>query len=101
MDFRANKTLTGGLSLQTLETYRFFIENADIQFDGKNFELYFEESSFDCFIERLTESGAELGHPVKKHLWGQRAVRFYGPDRNIIEVGRSLLQYAAGFWTEA
>lgn len=47
MDFGANKTLTGGLALQTVETYKAFIGTNDISFGGNNFELYFEEDDFD------------------------------------------------------
>ena len=43
MDFGANKTLTGGLALQTLETYQEFIGTNDVSFGGNNFEIYFEE----------------------------------------------------------
>lgn len=39
MDFGANKTLTGGLALQTLETYKEFIGTSDIYFGGNNFEI--------------------------------------------------------------
>lgn len=89
-DFGANKTLSGGLSLQTAETYREFIENDYITFGGNNFEIYFEEDDFDLFLERLENCGIEYVHPVKEHSWGQRAVRFYDPDRHIIEVGENL-----------
>ena len=53
MDFGANKTLTGGLALQTSETYKEFIGTSDISFGGKNFEVYFEEDDFDKFADRL------------------------------------------------
>lgn len=89
-DFGANKTLTGGLSLQTAETYREFIENDNITFGGNSFEIYFEEDDFDRFLERLENCGIEYVHPVKEHSWGQRAVRFYDPDKHIIEVGENL-----------
>lgn len=89
-DFGANKTLTGGLSLQTAETYREFIETDNITFGGNSFEIYFEEDDFDRFLERLENCDIEYVHPVKEHSWGQRAVRFYDPDRHIIEVGENL-----------
>lgn len=89
-DFGANKTLTGGLSLQTAETYREFIENENITFGGNSFEIYFEEDDFDLFLERLENCGIEYVHPVKEHSWGQRAVRFYDPDKHIIEVGENI-----------
>lgn len=90
MDFGANKTLTGGLCLQTLETYRQFIGNDDISFGGKNFEIYFEEDDFDKFAERLKSCNVEYVHPVIEHSWGQRVVRFFDPDKHIIEVGENM-----------
>ena len=59
MDFGANKTLTGGLALQTLETWQEFIGTDNIVFGNNNFELYFEEVDFDAFIERLKEYDVE------------------------------------------
>ena len=90
MDFGANKTLTGGLALQTAETYRQFIGTDSISFGGNDFELYFEEKDFDKFADKLKEYGVEYVHPVMEHSWGQRVVRFYDPDRHIIEVGEAM-----------
>lgn len=90
MDFGANKTLTGGLALQTAETYKAFIDKRDISFGGNNFEIYFEEDDFDKFIDKLKELDIEYVHPVKEHSWGQRVVRFYDPDQHIIEVGENI-----------
>jgi len=90
LDFGANKTLTGGLALQTLETYRAFIGTDDISFGGNDFELYFEEDDFDTFAEKLRACDVQYVHPVKEHPWGQRVVRFYDPDRHIIEVGENM-----------
>lgn len=89
-DFGANKTLTGGLSLQTAETYKDFIGGMNISFGANNFEIYFEEDDFDAFAERLKTLDIEYVHPVKEHSWGQRVVRFYDPDRHIIEVGENM-----------
>lgn len=90
MDFGANKTLTGGLALQTAETYKEFIDTSDISFGGNNFELYFEEDDFNQFTDRLKGWDIEYVHPVIEHSWGQRVVRFYDPDRHIIEVGENM-----------
>lgn len=90
MDFGANKTLTGGLALQTVETYKEFICKDEIYFGGNNFEIYFEEDDFDGFINRLNEFDVDYVHPVKEHSWGQRVVRIYDPDRHIIEIGENM-----------
>ncbi|MGN0570052.1 MAG: VOC family protein [Candidatus Fimenecus sp.] len=89
-DFGANKTLTGGLVLQTAETYKAFINSSEISFGSNDFELYFEEDDFDTFISRLKEYDISYVHPVKEHAWGQRVVRFYDPDKHIIEVGENI-----------
>lgn len=90
MDFGANKTLTGGLALQTAETYKEFIGTNEICFGGNNFEIYFEEDDFDEFADKLKECDVEYVHPIKEHSWGQRVVRFYDPDKHIIEVGENI-----------
>ncbi len=90
MDFGANKTLTGGLCLQTLESYRGFLGTDQIFFGGNNFEIYFEEDDMISFSNKLEAYGVELLHPVKEHAWGQRVIRFYDPDRHIIEVGETM-----------
>lgn len=89
-DFGANKTLTGGLVLQTLDTYKGFIESNDISFGANNFELYFEEENFDQFANKLKNYNIDYVHPVKEHSWGQRVVRLYDPDKHIIEVGENM-----------
>ena len=81
MDFGANKTLTGGLALQTVETYKDFIGKSDISFGGNN---------FDEFVEKLKKCDIEYVHPIVEHSWGQRVVRFYDPDKHIIEVGENM-----------
>ena len=43
MDFGENVTLTGGVCLQTKETWAEFIENESLSFGGKTSEIYFEE----------------------------------------------------------
>ena len=91
-DFGANITLTGGLALQTVETWLHFIDADEgaVEFGGNDFEVYFEEDDFDAFIARLGRCDIEYVHPVKEHAWGQRVVRFYDPDKHIIEVGENM-----------
>ena len=89
-DFGANKTLTGGLSLQTLESWQEFLGTDDVTFGSNSSEVYFEEDNFDKFVDKLKKCEVEYGHPVKEHSWGQRVVRIYDPDRHIIEVGENI-----------
>lgn len=92
LDFGANVTLTGGVCLQTKETWMEFIgaKEDEINFGVNNAELYFEEGDFDVFAEKLKTQDIVYVHPVMEHRWGQRVVRFYDPDRHIIEVGENM-----------
>lgn len=93
LDFGANVTLSGGVCLQTKETWQEFIKKSDeeICFGSNSFELYFEEDDFDVFIDKLnTIEYIEYVHPVIEHGWGQRVVRFYDLDKHIIEVGENI-----------
>lgn len=92
MDFGANVTLTGGLSLQTRESWAEFIEISpdELGWCGKVSEIYFEENHFDSFADKLHALDIHYVHSVKEHGWGQRVVRFYDPNGHIIEVGESM-----------
>lgn len=99
-DFGANVVLTGGLSLQTLETWADFLGTAQnhIRFGGNDAEMYYVADDFDAFLNLLKDHPeVELVHSPVEHRWGQRAVRLYDPDRHIIEVGESLDKVAKRF----
>lgn len=94
LDFGANITFEGDFSLQTKESWEGFIgKDKEIAFRTNNFELYFEETKFTEFVERLkscTDYEIELLHDVVEYPWGQHVIRLYDPDRHIIEVGESM-----------
>ena len=53
----------------------------------------------DGFLEKLAACpGVEYVHAPKEHRWGQRVVRFYDPDRHIIEVGEEIAAVARRFY---
>lgn len=96
-DFGANVTLTGGISMQTLDTWISFIHNVNIIFENNAMELYFEEDNLDNYIEKLKIFDIEYVHSLKEHDWGQRAIRFYDPDKHIIEVGENIVMVVKRF----
>lgn len=52
-------------------------------------ELYFEEPDIEGFVKKLEGSDFEIEYvnEMMEHSWGQKVVRFYDPDGNLIEVG--------------
>ena len=89
-DFGANVTLDGGLVMQTLDTWKSFIRTDKVVLPNNAGELYFEEEDMDAFCEHLKQFDICYVHPLFEHRWGQRVVRFYDPDRHIIEVGEKI-----------
>lgn len=91
LDFGENVTLTGGIALQSIDSWKGFIEGKDILLKSNSCELYFEEDNFDAFIEKLRGiNNIEYVHETKEHPWGQRVVRIYDCDGHIIEVGENM-----------
>lgn len=89
-DYGPNVTFNGCIVLQTMETWVDFIKSDYVMFDNRASELYFETDKFDELVLRLNTFGIEYVHkPVTRH-WGQRVVRFYDPDKHIIEVGEAI-----------
>jgi len=100
VDFGANVTLTGGIALQTKDTWSTFIhkQDSEIIFGGNAAELYFEEDDFDGFIKKINDiKDINYVHTIIEHSWGQRVVRFYDPDKHIIEVGENIIMVVRRF----
>ena len=94
MDAGANVELTGGIYLQTSDTWINFINKSDseIIFSNNATELYFETDAIDGLVEKLKSfTGIDYIHSLIEHSWGQRAVRFYDLDKHIIEVAENMV----------
>lgn len=88
LDNEGNVILTGGLVLQDATIWAEFIENLVIP-HNKASELYFEENNIEEFAQKLDESPYDIEYVnrLMTHSWGQKVIRFYDPDGNLIEVG--------------
>ena len=89
-NFGANVTLDGGIVLQTLDTWKSFIRMYNVTLPNNAGELYFEEDDRDAFCNHLKSFDICYVHELYEHRWGQRVIRFYDPDKHIIEVGEKL-----------
>ena len=89
-NFGANVTLDGGIVLQTLDTWKSFIRMYNVTLPNNAGEFYFEEDDMDAFCNHLKSFDICYVHELYEHRWGQRVIRFYDPDKHIIEVGEKL-----------
>ena len=88
LDNDGNMILTEGLVLQDAKIWENFLEKDIIPRNNAS-ELYFEERNIGGFIQKLEElyPDTDYVNRLMTHSWGQRVVRFYDPDGNLIEVG--------------
>jgi catechol 2,3-dioxygenase-like lactoylglutathione lyase family enzyme len=88
LDNDGNMILTEGLVLQDEKIWREFLGKEVIPRNNA-VELYFEEADIEAFIEKLEKlcPDVEYVNRLTTHSWGQRVIRFYDPDGNLIEVG--------------
>lgn len=88
LDNDGNMILSDGLVLQE-ETYWTQFLGREIIPENNATELYFEEADIEAFVEKLERVYPKIRYVnrLMSHSWGQRVIRFYDPDGNLIEVG--------------
>ena len=88
LDNDGNMILTEGLVLQEEKYWKEFL-GMEIIPENNSSELYFEEDDIEGFVEKLERRYPEVKYVnrLMTHSWGQKVVRFYDPDGNLIEVG--------------
>lgn len=88
LDNDGNMILTEGLVLQEEKIWKSFL-GKEIIHQNNSCELYFEEHDIETFVQKLERlyPSVQYVNKLMTHSWGQKVVRFYDPDGNLIEVG--------------
>ena len=88
LDNDGNVIMTEGLVLQDIKYWEKFLNRKCISHNHMT-ELYFEEKDIESFAEKLRNypEPIEYVNHLMTHSWGQKVIRFYDPDGNLIEVG--------------
>ena len=88
LDNDGNMILTEGLVLQEEKFWKEFLCR-EIVPENNSCERYFEESDIEGFVKKLETYYPEVKYVnrLMTHSWGQKVIRFYDPDGNLIEVG--------------
>ena len=88
LDNDENMILTEGLVLQEEKIWKSFLGKEIIP-KSNSCELYFEERDIEAFVQKLEKlyPSVQYVNKLMTHSWGQKVVRFYDPDGNLIEVG--------------
>ena len=88
LDNDGNIILTEGLVLQEEKIWKDFLGKTIIP-ESNSCELYFEGQNIERFVEKLERlyPNIQYVNRLMTHSWGQKVVRFYDLDGNLIEVG--------------
>lgn len=87
-DNDGNMILSDGLVLQEEKYWKAFLKREVIP-QSNSCELYFEEADIEGFVKKLETLYPDIRYVnrLMTHSWGQRVIRFYDLDGNLIEVG--------------
>ena len=88
LDNDGNMILTEGLVLQDKKIWKEFL-GREIITENNSSELYFVEQDIEAFAEKLEKlyPSIQYVNRLMTHSWGQKVIRFYDLDGNLIEVG--------------
>lgn len=88
LDNDGNMILTEGLVLQDEKIWKEFLGKGIIA-ESNSCELYFEEQDIEAFVQKLENlyPSVQYVNRLMTHSWGQKVIRFYDLDGNLIEVG--------------
>ncbi len=89
-DFEENIQFSSGLSIHLKSHYEKLINRNVISGENNSFELFFESEDLDSFEAFLLENNIDFIHRIRTEPWNQRVLRFYDPDKHIIEVGEPM-----------
>ena len=89
-DYGESVTFYGDFAIHLQNHFKNLIDNHEIKSGGNNFELYFESDTIELIVEKLKGNNVIFLHELREQPWRQKVVRFYDPDKNIIEIGETL-----------
>ncbi|MDL2295672.1 VOC family protein [Lachnospiraceae bacterium OttesenSCG-928-E19] len=93
-DVGARVVMTGGIVLQTLESWKEIIHKSaeEIVLENNAVEIRLETDDMDVFVKGLAiRNDVEYVHPIQEYRSGMRLVRIYDPDRYIISIGENTM----------
>lgn len=86
-DFGENVILSSGLVLQEKKTWEGLLGERAVV--GNMTELFFEESNFDAFLEKMEHENIKVVSEMLENSWGKRCIRIADPDGHLIEIAES------------
>jgi catechol 2,3-dioxygenase-like lactoylglutathione lyase family enzyme len=85
-DFGENITFHGDFAIHLQSHFEMLIDNKKVTYGGNNFEF----DDIEQIVRTLKDNNVLFVHGIREQPWRQKVVRFYDPDKNMIEIGESM-----------
>ena len=91
MDFGNYVVLNDGLTLwQIPDWHQLTKDFYDNESYNQSLELYFETEDIHKTLNLIEAHSIPKHHELSEESWGQKTIRIYDPDNNLIEIGEKL-----------
>lgn len=93
LDFGTCVTFRGGLTIwKLMEHYPIATRLGKLYDRGgnKNMELCFETEAFEEIVKNMESTDIRFLHNIVEESWGQKTIRIYDPENNLVEIGESI-----------
>lgn len=100
-DFGNNITLKGGLSLWQIPDWHTLTKDFYDKYNSNNaLELYFETEDIFEIVDIINTNKIPMHHELTEESWGQKTIRIYDPDNNLVEIGEKLESFIKRMFQE-
>ena len=92
-----------GISLWKLDEYYPIAKHLGRTFDqsgNKNIEICFEANDYEEVVASLRKYDLKYLHQTIEERWGQKTIRFYDPENNLVEIGESIPCFVQRFFNQ-
>lgn len=90
-DFGTNISFDNGLSIWQIHPEHIIKQKkVDSSTPSNRMELYFETNNIKETFDALQDKEIHFLHEIIEEPWGQKTMRFFDPDKHMIEIGESL-----------
>ncbi len=70
------------------------------QSGNKNLEIYFDTDDYEEVIFSLQKHELKYLHNSTEESWGQKTIRFYDPENNLVEIGETIPCFVKRFYKQ-
>jgi catechol 2,3-dioxygenase-like lactoylglutathione lyase family enzyme len=100
-DFGNNISLKSGLTLWQIpewhDLYKGFYTRRST---NKAMEIYFETTNIMDVVKQIEKNNISKQHELIEESWGQKTIRIFDPDNNLVEIGEKMEIFIKRMYTE-